>query len=589
MKLSPLLIISGSSALECFTCQTSDPSTCKVETCPNDGQEWACQNEVRSHSRHYFVSKGCKQRMACMNNSIQNDRAAWIPSQCNPLNSFNSVCRCCCDDKDGCNEEDIFCLEAPKCPKLEERKNLEMECTKMREIGSECSFACSGDDELSGAQRISCNKKASWTPEQPRCVTNCPALEFEEGTTKCSNGRRSGSTCVFSCPAGTRLVGAKSTTCAAAGSWTRALPSCEPICDQLDVTNGEVTCSNQNYLQSICRISCDAGFERSGPATQTCQRATKNSAEWDGNGNTSCEATCPALLDIVYGSTSCSNKNKLNSECEFSCNQGFRLLGVESVTCQTDRASLNGLAWSGSSPVCEAVCAAVPVPENGETKCTDGRNIGSTCAFSCPAGTRLIGDKASTCTGFGGLANWTTEAPLCEPVCDELTLKNGEINCSDGNFLRSKNTSQLGRFPRLACELARPQPIGTASSAPHASQSASHSSTSQMGQQPAVMLQESTPSALSFATNATNFEAFLLLLARLTAQWKTVSAGLSRSLVASQFVRQLQKLKTRLLPATAPQTLAQSANTSAREALSSSAGQRQHVCWMSLTARQTGR
>ena len=93
-----------------------------------------------------------------MNNSIQNDRAAWIPSQCNPLNPFNSVCRCCCDDKDGCNEEDIFCLEAPKCPELETRKNLEVECTKMREIGSECSFACSGDDELSGAERISCNK-----------------------------------------------------------------------------------------------------------------------------------------------------------------------------------------------------------------------------------------------------------------------------------------------------------------------------------------------------------------------------------------------------------------------------------------------
>ena len=78
------------------------------------------------------------------------------------------------------------------------------------------------------------------------------------------------------------------------------------------------------------------------------------------------------------------------------------------------------------------------MPENGESHCTDGRNLGSTCAFSCPAGTRLIGDKASTCTGFGGLANWTTQAPLCEPVCDELTLKNGEINCTNDNFLNSK-------------------------------------------------------------------------------------------------------------------------------------------------------
>ncbi|CAG5085953.1 Oidioi.mRNA.OKI2018_I69.PAR.g11061.t1.cds [Oikopleura dioica] len=438
MKLSPLLVISSASALECYTCQTSDPSTCTLEKCPNDGQEWACQNEVRSHSRHYFVAKGCKQRMACMNNSIQNDRAAWIPSQCNPLNPYNSVCRCCCDDRDGCNKEDIFCLEAPKCPELEKRKNLDMECTKMREIGSECSFECSGDAELVGATKISCNNMATWAPEQPKCVPNCPTIEFEGGSKECSNGRRSGSTCKFSCREGTRLVGSKSTTCAADGSWTREAPTCEPICDELEVANGDVRCSNRNFLESICQISCDGDFERNGPATQTCKQIREYTADWDGNGETSCEAVCKALTDIPYGSTSCSNENKRNSECSFSCNDRFRLLGSPIITCQKDGKSSNGLDWSGPLPVCEAICEAIPVPENGESSCTDGRNLGSTCAFSCPAGTRLIGDKASTCTGFGGLANWTTQAPLCEPVCDDLTLKNGEINCTNDNFLNSK-------------------------------------------------------------------------------------------------------------------------------------------------------
>lgn len=173
-------------------------------------------------------------------------------------------------------------------------------------------------------------------------------------------------------------------------------------------------------------------------ATQTCKQASKYSADWDGNGKTSCEAVCKALSDIPYGSTSCSKENKRDSECSFACNEGFRLLGADAITCQRTPGSSNGLGWSASLPVCEAICDQIPVPENGDSKCTDGRNIGSTCAFSCPAGTRLIGDKASTCTGFGGLANWTTDAPLCEPVCEELTLKNGEINCSDGNFLHSK-------------------------------------------------------------------------------------------------------------------------------------------------------
>jgi hypothetical protein len=37
-------------------------------------------------------------RHACVNNHIQNPRAAWKDTQCQPFtHPENSVCRCCCD------------------------------------------------------------------------------------------------------------------------------------------------------------------------------------------------------------------------------------------------------------------------------------------------------------------------------------------------------------------------------------------------------------------------------------------------------------------------------------------------------------
>ena len=67
--------------LQCYTCQTNDPSTCVLKQCPSDGQQWTCQNEIRNNGRNYWVDKGCKQRQACQSNNIQNERAAWMPTQ----------------------------------------------------------------------------------------------------------------------------------------------------------------------------------------------------------------------------------------------------------------------------------------------------------------------------------------------------------------------------------------------------------------------------------------------------------------------------------------------------------------------------
>lgn len=65
----------------------------------NDNEK-SCQQEIRSWGeggKYKSITQRCKQRHACVNNHIQNPRAAWVKTQCQPFtHPENSVCRCCC-------------------------------------------------------------------------------------------------------------------------------------------------------------------------------------------------------------------------------------------------------------------------------------------------------------------------------------------------------------------------------------------------------------------------------------------------------------------------------------------------------------
>ena len=69
-----------------------------------------------------------------MGHSVCDILVCWLigsPSKCNPIFHANSVCRCCCDT-DGCNEEDGFCFETPRCPKLNLKRPLMVTCDNFK-------------------------------------------------------------------------------------------------------------------------------------------------------------------------------------------------------------------------------------------------------------------------------------------------------------------------------------------------------------------------------------------------------------------------------------------------------------------------
>ena len=207
------LLLTTSNALQCHTCHyVGEERECPLVACPSDGQKYACENEIRTHNGMYEIRKGklitifdsltpnwgCKQALACSNNQNQNDKAAWVPTQCNPVFFANSVCRCCCSDRDGCNEENEFCFEGPDsklrlllnwtclnwkteptCPAPPSKPNLVVTCSDGRKLDSECSLKCKNENfDLIGPSKVSCemNKTgvAKWSPSFPRCEARCP-------------------------------------------------------------------------------------------------------------------------------------------------------------------------------------------------------------------------------------------------------------------------------------------------------------------------------------------------------------------------------------------------------------------------------
>jgi len=220
-----LSMLAVCSALQCWTCDNAKSD----EDCMENGElqlcqenEHACHTEIRrgGWGSYPLITKRCKQGLACRNNQVQNDRNAWQPTQCN-AKIPSSVCRCCCNDEDGCNKytdekcgEKVIvdpcqpnpCGEAGICTKLDEESYKcecppvgfvledgickELQCPLLGDVhygdkrcdgfeggqGTDCEFRCVKDDyELypHENQVLNCNN-GSWDKVKPCCARPCP-------------------------------------------------------------------------------------------------------------------------------------------------------------------------------------------------------------------------------------------------------------------------------------------------------------------------------------------------------------------------------------------------------------------------------
>ncbi len=196
-------------------------------------------------------------------------------------------------------------------------------------------------------------------------VTRCPGLQtpsngilgLAAGQGPCSEGAVYGSQCLFTCETGYTLsTGGSShrrqcmrdTDHSVEGFWSQSQPYCEVnTCSYPAVTNGYISgCHGDTATyEDSCQFHCDIG-RRTVSGQRYRARQCRADGTWSGaDFECTVVVTCPGPLSLPYGSVDpaiCSQAQALpyNTECDFSCGNGFVQQGPSSKTC-TDNASWN--------------------------------------------------------------------------------------------------------------------------------------------------------------------------------------------------------------------------------------------------------
>ncbi|XP_058235295.1 E-selectin isoform X2 [Hemibagrus wyckioides] len=195
-----------------------------------------------------------------------------------------------------------------------------------------------------------------------------------------------------------------------------------------DPEHGSVQCHHPNgdfSYKSKCEYSCDEGYNLVGAITTQCG----GTRAWS-NKPPTCELVqCSSLNMPLHGTIECSHPIETfsyQSSCRFSCEEGYTLTGSSYSLLMCD---VSG-QWNDSQPNCEAVrCPALEEPVDGGMSCS-GDSYGSRCTFSCNVGFRLLGASELICTKT---AQWNQETPSCRAVqCPVLqTPQKGSVSCTD--------------------------------------------------------------------------------------------------------------------------------------------------------------
>ncbi|XDV41618.1 hypothetical protein PO909_010443 [Leuciscus waleckii] len=303
---------------------------------------------------------------------------------------------------------------------------------------SQCEYSCEEGYELKGSSTTRCTSTTEWSSKPPTCeLIQCPELiKPQEGEMQCNHpmGQFSyRSTCEFVCKEGYKLQDNSSSTlfCGATGRWNDSQPTCEIVkCKSEDLTppdHATVQCSDPTDFSydSQCEYSCEEGYELKGSSTTRCTSTT----EWSSKPPTCELIQCPELIKPQEGEMRCNHplgRFSYQSTCEFVCEEGYKLQDNSSSTLFCGATG----HWNDSQPTCEIHhCPALGSPVNGELSCTSSFSYGSKCSFDCVEGFLLQGALEISCTK---MAKWSHEPPHCEAVvCPQLPEPiNGHMNCS---------------------------------------------------------------------------------------------------------------------------------------------------------------
>jgi len=347
--------------------------------------------------------------------------------------------------------ETPICKRTPECLSLPTIADATIECSNEIYAGSSCRFSCPTNFLMIGTDIINCERdgasNATWDMQPPTCQEKCKKMKtITNGTVNCSNDNLQTSVCSFTCDDKHDLIGATETLCSDTNGiveWTNEAPTCQRYyeCSSVQLTSGlSVECSSEVRVGSKCQFSCGEGSIMKGSDHVTCEQNDDGSTVWSDH-QPICLPVCEDFGTFDNGIAECSNDRIRGSTCNFSCNDGYELVGTSQVTCNFNKKNFTA-AWAEQIPVCEEIkmCSEIEAtPDMPDFLCSDNNLLDSVCFFICPPGQQVLGAEEVVCKmGSDGQVGWNSTWPQCVDVCEIATaVENGEMVCTNENHVDS--------------------------------------------------------------------------------------------------------------------------------------------------------
>ncbi|KAF7988440.1 hypothetical protein HCN44_001013 [Aphidius gifuensis] len=195
------------------------------------------------------------------------------------------------------------------------------------------------------------------------------------------------------------------------------------ICGSPDKLENTTIVGNKRTLGSTIDYTCPDGYMLVGLKSRVCEE----NGFWSGKPPTCKYVDCGYLKEFDNGIISLTDKRTTyGAVAEYSCKNNYTLIGDAQRRCG------DGGIWSGHQPQCLFDWCPDPPEIIGGVISIDGKRAGSTATYTCQSGFILFGDNILTCE-IGG--DWSGKAPQCKFIdCGSpAQIENGNVELINGS------------------------------------------------------------------------------------------------------------------------------------------------------------
>ncbi|XP_054419455.1 complement receptor type 1 isoform X2 [Pteronotus mesoamericanus] len=164
--------------------------------------------------------------------------------------------------------------------------------------------------------------------------------------------------------------------------------------------------------------------------------------------------SCGSPPELINGKMEITGGTQFGSIINYSCNEGYRLIGESSTACIIVG---NSVAWDNKVPVCKSIeCEPPPAIAHGDYNNINGEHFpyGTVVTYHCISGTRrpkfvLVGEKSIHCTSEDNHSGtWSGPPPQClvPNTCSPPDVENGIRESENRSFF------PLNEVVRFRCQ-----------------------------------------------------------------------------------------------------------------------------------------